>query len=937
MSETVSLMPMQRNGLAHSHVNLASSGARFHPATGECLYLPAGLRDPEAFQSAVASLDSRLGELVDPCTRLPITALQFLTAWTKFKPPEYYRYYFMENVDTGVWTVHAELFANIQAAIHKLELVIADVIAQVGGGSRWRVDNNSYQEKLQCARSLSDVKMADKLLKLRVELMLARLLKLKALHGGIASSGKSLTGSISSRPAASDLTKCFEQAWLDPHRPLHSLTTPNEMSRCDATIHSLFAPDSPQQPSHSLPHPSPCLPLAPFPSAGLLCARSPALLRPPSADTHFTCTHALSYPSESQPMSTGPELLHPSPHPPLTKHPDALRSPQQFSEFLGIWTAFRLGARASPGSYSIKNPSSSTWKLNPAVLNSILQSKQQLQSMCTKGFKLLGPGGLEVPLCADNVRSELFARATSVAQANAEQIPNGNLPPFQIQDAVEGLVLLPTPNPLKQSVSPPDSQGACGGTLPRLINNSTESLFPAAVLCSYESLGSQLSSDALFENVGTILRARRLHDPGGSQPPSHPPSFWNLNDSFCFWAHRKATIYSFLSVLFTSRSDEYCRPSGHIRLGLPQFCCLAHISIEYGVISSETRRKRSSKLPPSKDCFFGTIEPVIQAGQPPDPGGPGIYVSSYPKTSWDLNISFSYWTCQNDTDRSNLVVLFTGRLDKYCVPSGRIRVDLAQIHLSTHSFAGYGWIASKRCLAWSPWLQLLVCGLCVTIRQVLHAQQSHDHGGLGALSPFTSIRTGPLSDQFACMLYGKPRIVAFSSFHLRDDWTNIACWVATSLLASLNPLPFPGSSPEPHILLLFWARLDASTRRFLTSSITPREDPYSLHSSSTLPNTGSFLQISFISVNSCSIWIHLAVMALIVPVTSTLSREMASGEYLGGYEVSFPAPYNIHVFLLYLHGNWVSWPTNILVRKLWNASPVSIFLGNNRRRIAQPT
>ena len=207
----------------HLQTNLAKAGARFHPVTGECLYLPPDLRDPTAFKAITVGLDDQLDGLVDSFSTLPITTYQFLAVWTRFAPSEYYTYYFEEDVDTHQWTVHPELLVNIRTAISVLDLIIKGAITAVGGEThRFHVDSREqYQRKLQSASSLAEIKTADKLLKLRVELTFARLRKLKALHDGIQPSGKSPMGSITSSPPTPDLMKRLHAAWHDPRQPVN--------------------------------------------------------------------------------------------------------------------------------------------------------------------------------------------------------------------------------------------------------------------------------------------------------------------------------------------------------------------------------------------------------------------------------------------------------------------------------------------------------------------------------------------------------------------------------------------------------------------------------------------------------------------------------------------------------------------------------------------
>jgi hypothetical protein len=153
------------------------------------------------FQEIISRLDLPLEGYIDPHTTLPISIYQFLSAWTKFAPSEYYTYYFEEVVvDMNVWMLQGELMHNIQLSVATLELVIKDAVILVGGEKQhFVIDVESwYQLKLQCVSSLEELKIADKLLKLRVELSLACLVKLKALHDGMEMSGKSSMGLLSS-------------------------------------------------------------------------------------------------------------------------------------------------------------------------------------------------------------------------------------------------------------------------------------------------------------------------------------------------------------------------------------------------------------------------------------------------------------------------------------------------------------------------------------------------------------------------------------------------------------------------------------------------------------------------------------------------------------------------------------------------------------------
>ncbi|KAF9508086.1 hypothetical protein BS47DRAFT_1366176 [Hydnum rufescens UP504] len=178
------------------------------------------------YMEITSCLDLALEGYQDPQTTLPISVYQFLSTWMKFSPSEYYTYYFEESIDTSSWMLQEDLMHNIQLSVSTLELVIKDAVALMGGEKQhFVVDVDlQYQLKLRSAGSIEEIKIADKLLKLRVELTLACLVKLKALHDGVELSGKSPMGSLSSLPPMPDLLKRLHQAWMDPHQPHHKIS-----------------------------------------------------------------------------------------------------------------------------------------------------------------------------------------------------------------------------------------------------------------------------------------------------------------------------------------------------------------------------------------------------------------------------------------------------------------------------------------------------------------------------------------------------------------------------------------------------------------------------------------------------------------------------------------------------------------------------------------
>ena len=134
----------------------------------ECLYLPPSLRNPSGFLEIISRLDTALEGYQDTHTSLPITIYQFLSAWTKFSPSGYYTYYFEELADTNVWTLQEDLMHNVQLSVSTLELVIKDMISQVGGERRcYTVDAESqHQLRLKGSSSLEEIKITNKMLKL---------------------------------------------------------------------------------------------------------------------------------------------------------------------------------------------------------------------------------------------------------------------------------------------------------------------------------------------------------------------------------------------------------------------------------------------------------------------------------------------------------------------------------------------------------------------------------------------------------------------------------------------------------------------------------------------------------------------------------------------------------------------------------------------------
>jgi hypothetical protein len=101
-----------------------------------------------------------------------LTAYQLLAIWMKFTPVEYPTSYFLVSEDWDGWYMNWELLVSVQMALERLQAVITDVLALVGGkSSKFIIDHDlELSEKLWMARDLRGLRTADKLLKLQVEL-----------------------------------------------------------------------------------------------------------------------------------------------------------------------------------------------------------------------------------------------------------------------------------------------------------------------------------------------------------------------------------------------------------------------------------------------------------------------------------------------------------------------------------------------------------------------------------------------------------------------------------------------------------------------------------------------------------------------------------------------------------------------------------------------
>ncbi|KAF9507840.1 hypothetical protein BS47DRAFT_1398303 [Hydnum rufescens UP504] len=127
-----------------------------------------------------------VNEYTDPFSAAPVTTYQFLMVWTKFAPAQYNSTYFMYDKEQQEWHMDRELLITVQTGIERLQNVISDIIAIVGNEDhRFVIDREGkLAEQLWMSKRIEELRMANKLLKLRVELMFARLYKLRKLHQG---------------------------------------------------------------------------------------------------------------------------------------------------------------------------------------------------------------------------------------------------------------------------------------------------------------------------------------------------------------------------------------------------------------------------------------------------------------------------------------------------------------------------------------------------------------------------------------------------------------------------------------------------------------------------------------------------------------------------------------------------------------------------------
>ncbi|KAF9511122.1 hypothetical protein BS47DRAFT_1364071 [Hydnum rufescens UP504] len=160
----------------------------YHPTTHECTFIPSHLCSPHQFQEILRHLDQPRDEYSPFSSGPPLTTYQFLVTWASPIPRECPSSYFLFDEDLGGWYMDRRLMVAVQLALEKLQAVIRDTMALVGtDGPEFQIDCGlELSEKLWRAKDLRELRTADKLLKLRVQLAFARLEKLERLHKGLS-------------------------------------------------------------------------------------------------------------------------------------------------------------------------------------------------------------------------------------------------------------------------------------------------------------------------------------------------------------------------------------------------------------------------------------------------------------------------------------------------------------------------------------------------------------------------------------------------------------------------------------------------------------------------------------------------------------------------------------------------------------------------------
>ncbi|KAF9504984.1 hypothetical protein BS47DRAFT_1368399 [Hydnum rufescens UP504] len=183
-------MPRQNPHMAIPHYVPSSQheDILYHATTHECVAIPPRLRSMECYQEVTQRLDELVNKYTDPFSSAPITTYQFLMVWTKFAPAQYNQTYF--------GTPNYSANGNREATEYR---------------------EGKLTEQLWMSKCIEELRMADKLLKLRVELTFVQLYKLRKLHQGETLSTP--MASEDSLPPMPELRDRLHKAWHDPCLP----------------------------------------------------------------------------------------------------------------------------------------------------------------------------------------------------------------------------------------------------------------------------------------------------------------------------------------------------------------------------------------------------------------------------------------------------------------------------------------------------------------------------------------------------------------------------------------------------------------------------------------------------------------------------------------------------------------------------------------------
>ncbi|KAF9509187.1 hypothetical protein BS47DRAFT_1365454 [Hydnum rufescens UP504] len=181
--------PSQARSSSLSFSTPSQETVLYHPSTHKCIFIPPHLCSPHQFLEILRHLDQPRDEYPPFSSGPPLMTYQFLVTWACPMPRECpSSSYFLFDEDLGGWYMDRRWMVAVQLALEKLQAVIRDTLALVGADAPgFLIDHNlELSEKLWRAKDLRELRTADKLLKLRVQLVFARLEKLERLHKGLS-------------------------------------------------------------------------------------------------------------------------------------------------------------------------------------------------------------------------------------------------------------------------------------------------------------------------------------------------------------------------------------------------------------------------------------------------------------------------------------------------------------------------------------------------------------------------------------------------------------------------------------------------------------------------------------------------------------------------------------------------------------------------------